>query len=219
MRRVRVRVRHEKLTGLMFLIWGGATMEIALQLIRDWSDPDKTLDLSDLNLTVLPPLPPTLKALNCELNALTSLPELPPTLEYLYCCNNRIRSLPELPATLTSLWCTANQLSSLPALPAGLRKLVCSANSLSELPDIPDGITVLTCSYNPLRSIPEIPASVEFTNFGNICLPFHMFAEPIDAYKRRLGPFRTTLHLRRFRDDAWKRRAEAVRAWSACWAQ
>jgi hypothetical protein len=72
------------------------------------------LDLSNLNLTVLPELPDTLTRLYCENNQLTVLPELPDTLTYLKCENNQLTVLPELPDTLTYLSCRNNQLTVLP---------------------------------------------------------------------------------------------------------
>jgi hypothetical protein len=52
------------------------------------------LDLSSLNLTVLPTLPDTLTKLYCYDNQLTVLPELPDTLTDLFCYNNQLIGLP-----------------------------------------------------------------------------------------------------------------------------
>jgi hypothetical protein len=61
---------------------------------------DDTLDLSWLNITSLPPLPNTLKHLNCSYTNLTEILELPPKLESLDCSYTKIKKLPLLPPTL-----------------------------------------------------------------------------------------------------------------------
>lgn len=54
-------------------------MEIAQQCITKWiaaGRPERVLDLSHLDLTLLPPLPSNLQKLDCSYNKLTSLPSL-----------------------------------------------------------------------------------------------------------------------------------------------
>jgi len=55
-----------------------------------------TLDLSDLYLEELPPLPRNLKSLNCSYNKLKKLQRLPNSLEKLDCSNNRLTSIQQL---------------------------------------------------------------------------------------------------------------------------
>ena len=102
-------------------------MEIALQRVRDWI-PGTSLNLSKLGLTSLPPLPATLRFLDCYYNQLTSLRSLPATLEMLDCSGNQLTSLPPLPATLRVLDCYNNQLTSLRSLPVTLQRLFCWGN-------------------------------------------------------------------------------------------
>ncbi len=103
-------------------------LEIAVQRIQRCVD--RRLDLSNLHLTELPPLPDDLIMLRCDSNELTSLPELPSTLRILHCHQNQLTSLPELPPFLESLSCSNNPITSLPSLPSSLTQLVCIRNYL-----------------------------------------------------------------------------------------
>lgn len=79
------------------------------------------LDLIELGLTSLPPLPDILTDLFCDNNQLTTLPHLPSKLVFLSCRNNQLTSLPDLPDSLTELYCINNKLTSLPSLPSTLK--------------------------------------------------------------------------------------------------
>jgi hypothetical protein len=57
---------------------------------------------SNTNLKKLPPLPPSLRYLNCSNNDLTELPPFPPNIQEVYCFQNRLSGiLPELPLSLS----------------------------------------------------------------------------------------------------------------------
>ena len=131
-------------------------MEIALERIANMRD--GRLDLSYLNLTKLPPLPPTLLVLNCGYNQLIELPQLvsedPSTLVALYCGGNQLTELPQLPSTLVNLDCTDNQITELPQLPSTLNYLGCDGNQLTKLPQLPLALAVLECSDSPLQYPP-----------------------------------------------------------------
>ena len=104
-------------------------------------------------MTSLPPLPSSLKLLNCSYNKLTSLPPtLPESLRDLYCSNNQLTSLPPtLPNSLRDLNCSYNQLTSLPdTLPNYLRVINCSNNQLISLPDtLPNSLQHFWYNNNP----------------------------------------------------------------------
>jgi Leucine-rich repeat (LRR) protein len=142
-------------------------MEIALERIANMRD--GVLDLSNLGLTELPPLPPTLVELDCRGNQLTELPQLvsedPSTLKYLYCEGNQLTSLPQLPSTLRHLNCHSNQLTSLPQLPSTLSELHCSYNQLTSLPQLPSTLNYLDYGYNPIQ---YPPADVMEGSFADI---------------------------------------------------
>jgi hypothetical protein len=160
-------------------------MELALQRIQRCVD--KRLDLSNLHLTELPPLPDDLIMLRCNSNELTSLPELPPTLRVLHCHQNQLSSLPELPPFLESLSCSHNYIDSLPSLPSSLKQLVCMRNDLTALPELPNALeelcvdnnditwlpilpphlTSLSCCRNPLTSLPSLPPLESLFCFAN----------------------------------------------------
>jgi len=119
------------------------------------------LDISDLNIHSLPPLPDRIKDLICINNKLTSLPELPDTLEHLVCHTNQLTSLPQLPDGLEKLYCEQNQLTSLPTLPEGLRELGCGGNQITSLLPLPEGLKRLNCYKNQLTSLPSLPKGLE----------------------------------------------------------
>lgn len=131
-------------------------MEIALQQIASMG-PDKRLDLSQLGLTELPPLPPDVKVLRCYKNKLTRLPQLPKTLKELRCDNNLLEELPELPSKLEFLNCGYNQITKLPNLPKRLLELTCRHNYLESLPLLPKDLYELDCLGNLLKSLPDLP--------------------------------------------------------------
>jgi len=128
-------------------------MKTARRRVAAWTS--GILDLSNLNLTELPPLPAALRKLNCGWNKLTSLPELPATLIELCCTINKLTSLPDLPATLTRLSCGNNELTSLPFLPATLTYLDCNNNKLTSLPDLPATLRYFRCKNNSLLVYPN----------------------------------------------------------------
>lgn len=146
-------------------------MEIALQRIAAWKD--ELLDLSNLGLTELPPLPASLTGLLCDNNKLTKLPDLPPGLTSLWCSQNELTELPMCPATLTYLNCSNNQLTKLPALSAGIRKLDCSTNKLIELPLFPTRLRILKCSNNKLERLPSFPDTIRTIECYNNLLPVY----------------------------------------------
>ena len=86
------------------------SMEIALQRIQQCVD--GILNLSQLGLTELPPLPDGLIELRCDQNHLISLPPLPEGLLVLRCSSNQLTILPELPFSLQELDCSSNRLTS-----------------------------------------------------------------------------------------------------------
>ena len=119
------------------------------------------LGLTELGLTELPPLPDTVRQLDCNWNELTRLPRLPEGLHILNCDQNELTELPTLPSTLRELYCSGNQLSSLPRLPQGLEKLDIEQNTLTTLPTLPSTLKWLYCSANELTSLPELPKRLE----------------------------------------------------------
>ena len=136
------------------------------------------LDLSDLNLGVLPGrLPPGITELNLSRTSLTSLPPLPPGLKILRINENQLTSLPELPPELSELHASYNNLTSLPKLPSEVRVLILLDNELTYLPELPSDLEKLDVSNNSLRELPELPWTLLVLNVGYNCLT-HLPALP-----------------------------------------
>jgi Leucine-rich repeat (LRR) protein len=119
----------------------------------------ESIDLSDLDLSTLPPLPAGLIELDVSENALTALPEhLPRDLQQLDASQNALTALPEhLPPGLQTLDASQNALTALPEhLPLGLQHLDVSQNALTALPEpLPLGLQGLDASQNELTALPE----------------------------------------------------------------
>ena len=119
----------------------------------------ETLDVSQNCILNLPAkLPPNLRNLYANSNALTQLPVLPGSLVDLNVNLNWLSSLPEnLPRTLVELFANQNALRSLPNdLPSGLKHLSVNGNFLVELPtNLPIGLEDMAINSNLLTSIPE----------------------------------------------------------------
>ena len=131
----------------------GGNMDEAQRRIDKWiaeGEVDNELQLSNLKLTRLPPLPENVRILFCERNNLTELPDLPDTLIDLFCGDNKLTRLPTLPADLDTLSCSNNNLIRVPTLPKKLRGLSCSNNELTRLPHLPMSLLHLDCEDNKL---------------------------------------------------------------------
>jgi len=157
----------------------GGNMEEAMRRIEEYDPSEKSLDLTELDLTHLPEdLPEDLETLFCSYNKLKEIIKLPINLKKLYCGNNtelteikelpkhleeiqcascNLKSLPELPNSLIELYCTNNKIESLPNLPESLQSLVCFNNKLRELPNLPNHLNRLICYKNKIRRLPNLP--------------------------------------------------------------
>lgn len=131
-----------------------STMDIALLRIQHCVN--GRLDLTNLGLSELPPLPDGLTELRCCHNQLTFLPELPSSLQTLYCSCNQLTSIPSLPSSLETFTCLINQLTTLPPLPTSLSMMMCDCNRITALPELPLYLTYLSCSCNQLTSLPSL---------------------------------------------------------------
>ncbi|ELM1617142.1 hypothetical protein Q3P50_000297 [Salmonella enterica] len=136
--------------------------ETALQQLRDLEleeSGESRLDLGDLKLTSLPPLPEWITELDVRFNSLSALPDnLPASLKNLTAGSNKLTSMPDrLPARLETLDVSNNQITIMQGrLPDGLSKLNLNHNQLTELPEeLPQGLEVLDVSKNKLTRLPE----------------------------------------------------------------
>ena len=133
------------------------------KLMRRLADSEDTdeLDISGLNITSLPQLPPTLEYLDVSETRLTSLPQLPPTLEILDVSKTQITTLPDLLPNLEMLYVSETQITSLPELPPTLTELDVSKTQITTLPDLPPTLEVLDVSETQITSLPELPDNLE----------------------------------------------------------
>jgi hypothetical protein len=140
----------------------------AIRIIHKWVQKDygnHMLNLSNLGLHTLPPIPQDLcRFFDCSNNNLTTLPELP-NCEHMVCNNNKLVSLPEMPKC-HFLNCSNNQLSALPNMPF-MSSLKCNNNKLTALSDMPS-CRFLWCENNKLVTLPkELRNCVEFRCSNN----------------------------------------------------
>ena len=167
-------------------------MEIAFERIAAWkaeNHPEKWLDLRELNLKYLPPIPETVLWLNCGENALTELLRLPKGLKKLHCYGNKLQNLLNLPKGLEELECGGNYnitsleglpdsikqldltycdgLKTITHLPLKLRKLIFNnARYLTEIQYLPPSIKFLKITDSSLRRLPEsLPESLRHIYF------------------------------------------------------
>ncbi len=141
-------------------------MQEAIKRIDNWialNSPATWLNLSFLNLTKLPPIPPNCLILNCAHNYLKTIPAL--NCMILNCSDNLITSIERLD------YC---------------QKLYCDKNNLTFLPKLPCCIE-LHCSYNKLFLLPQLSTNaLYFFVFGNkyLYLPKkHRASSYIATYK------------------------------------
>ena len=118
------------------------------------------LDVGGLNITSLPPLPPTLTHLDVSGTQLTSLPALPPTLNSLHAYETNITSLPPLPPTLTILDVSHTNIRTLPNIPPGLEHLHVGDTDIRRLPTLPPGLSSLHVHETTITSLPPLPPTL-----------------------------------------------------------
>lgn len=128
------------------------------------------LDVGDLEITGLPPLPDGLVTLYADGSGLTELPPLPPGLLELYVSGTPLQSLPPLPESLQVLDIDETPLTNLPPLPPDLRYLFTSGTKLTELPPFPPVLQKLFISHTPIAELPSLPPSLQYLFCRNTLL-------------------------------------------------
>jgi hypothetical protein len=102
-------------------MYGPDTQRLQIRLNAMVTSFHAGLNLTGLNITGIPPLPDSVKWLECRnIPGLKELPELPRQLERLDCGGSGIERLPRLPPALEILWIDRCPITELPPLPPGL---------------------------------------------------------------------------------------------------
>jgi Leucine-rich repeat (LRR) protein len=138
--------------GLKQILFVFIKMTTAQQRIDKWlrdGNPKKWLNLSNLQLTELPPLAPTVRRLNCGNNKLTHLTNIPPSLQYLKCDRNYLVQFPSgLPTSLVFVHCADNT----------------TLVNIDELPDSVTYINMFACEG--VQHILKLPSDLRILWFG-----------------------------------------------------
>lgn len=134
-------------------------MNIAIQRINKWETENndwRVLDLSGLQLEILPELPNNLVKLDCSKNKLRSFNvELPVGLEYIDCSYNYMTTLPFMPVDCRYIDCSHNMIEYIPELPLVCEYFDCSHNRLKILPSLPDSLLVINFLDNYMDNTPD----------------------------------------------------------------
>ena len=185
----RVNTHRLKRTMKRKLLYGGNqhgpdTPELMRRIAR--SATTNMLDLTNLIITSLPPLPPTLTDLNIFHTQITSLPQLPTTLKRLNVSRTPLTSLPPLPPTLNRLYLVDIPITSLPQLPPTLEALDISRTQITSLPQLPTTLRWLNVSNTPITSLPQLPPTLTDLNVSGTSIPPMLPRENISQYNIRM---------------------------------
>ncbi len=107
-------------------------------------------EISETQLTKLPPLPSTVKFLNFAGLEITELPPLPSSLKFLICSSTLITELPPLPSSIMMLICSNTNITELPPLPPSLSYMCCFETQITELPFLPPSLNYLNLTYTQI---------------------------------------------------------------------
>ena len=122
----------------------------ARALIKFWIEhgkSDEHLELSDLNIHTLPPLPDEL--------------------EHIICCNEHIAYIGALPARLKILILThSSNLRRLPKLPECLEVLDIAGTLIQRLPNIPCGLKILDATGSCLTHLGRVYTGIQHINIS-----------------------------------------------------
>ena len=119
------------------------------------------LDISDLRLTSLPPLPDGILELDCIDTEISEFPPLPVSLQNFYCSYMPyLTRLPQLPDGLQILDCYNSPLSQLPPLPSDLRHLCLGYTRITALPALPPKLQHLDVARTPISVLPSLPTTL-----------------------------------------------------------
>ncbi|HAW0896849.1 TPA: leucine-rich repeat domain-containing protein [Escherichia coli] len=142
-------------------------VDIALdRMLLCCKDRQKTLDLSNLQLSSLPPLPEWIEKLSVSNNKLTKI-QVPVLCKKLSASFNKLTVFPEVPDNIIQISVTNNKISYIDSFPSKAEIILIGHNYLSEIPAIPDATMVFDCSYNNIKKIHYFPENLESVSIGH----------------------------------------------------
>jgi hypothetical protein len=140
----------------------GPDTALALDTINTWvrlGDVHMYLRLSHMNLTSLPPIPPTVQRLTLGHLKIKHITTLPPNLLSFEIHDTPIETICRIPDTVEALFINFTNLKELPGpLPPNLCTLYCLGSKIKKLPPFPSELVAISIQKNPnLHEIPPLP--------------------------------------------------------------
>ena len=126
----------------------GIDTEELLQRFANYKD--GILNVSNLDILSIPPIPKDVKEFDCSNTSISKLPELPQSLEYLNCSNTKITKLPNLPNCIEYLECSNTKIRKMQNLPKSLKNLSCENTEITKFPRLGENLEWLNCENCPL---------------------------------------------------------------------
>ncbi|EFL3764249.1 DUF5503 domain-containing protein [Escherichia coli] len=118
------------------------------------------LNLSNLFLGSVPPLPEWIEMLRLNDNQLVSI-QVPESCKELELEFNILTEFPKVPNGITLISVNNNQISRIDSFPPKSKNIFISNNKLSEIPAIPDTAEVFECSGNNIKEIRHFPKNLK----------------------------------------------------------
>lgn len=84
------------------------------------------LNVSNLDILSIPPIPKDVKEFDCSNTSIRKLPNLPNCIEYLNCSNTKINKIQNLPKSLKILNCENTEITKFPRLGENIEWLNCA---------------------------------------------------------------------------------------------
>jgi len=127
----------------------------ARQLIKFWIEMkkcDEVLDLSDVNIHTMPPLPDSIEFIICCNEHIIYISSLPKCLKNLILSySSNLRRIPLLPECLELLDIAGTLIRRLPNMPCGLKILDATSSSLNYLGQLYTGIENINLTRTPIK--------------------------------------------------------------------
>lgn len=180
----------EELPCINAAIWLLNIVNAPLRNIGTFTNTLTIINLTNIHITTLPPLPQGLKRLSLtDIPSLTSLPALPFELTDLSLVNLGLKEVPPLPKglqyltlknlpnlleiptppiTLIKVWYYDLPIGELPAhnMCIDLLEFMCKGKNIKKLPPLPKSIDRLECDNTEVKEIPRLP-NLKCLNIAN----------------------------------------------------